>query len=191
MVHGSGREHDWEKNREQIKKQTINFLAREFATPNWRAISAETVGLAEITYPGLDSVEPPAKFIGDLPKEEMRQAMRACWPSLLHDLCDTLRIEGVITLGDRQTDLAYQSGGVPIGRWCAKHDVGYYGLLRFVGVGPEQRRRRFAATLLEACGMSKEDASRCGKELLEAAFDQLFGYAGPIGQTPTSPGGLA
>jgi DEAD/DEAH box helicase domain-containing protein len=184
-------ERDWEKNWDQTKKQTLALLAREFATPSWRAISAETVGLAEITYPGLGGVEAPAKFIGDLPKEEMRQAVRACWSSLLQALCDTLRVDGVITLGDRQTDLAYQSGGVPIGRWCAKHDVGYYGLLRFVGVDPDQRRRRFAAAVLEACGMSKEDDSpRYDKELLEAAFDQLFAHAVPFGQTP-GPGVLA
>jgi hypothetical protein len=178
-------ERNWDKNWEQVKGHALTFLAREFATPNWQAISAETVGLAEITYPGLDALEPPSKFLGDLPTEEIRNAVRHCWSPLLHALCDTLRVEGLITLGNKQGDLTYQSGGVPIGRWCAKHDVGR-SLLRFVGAGPQQRRRRFVAAVLQRCGMSKDDASQYGKGLLEATFDQLFAHAILHGHTPSS-----
>ncbi len=179
-------EREWERNWDHAKRHSLTFLAREFATPSWRAMSAESVGLAEITYPGLDAIEPPSNFIGDLPNEEVRQAVRACWSPLLHALCDTLRLEGVITLGEKEADLTYRTGGVPIGRWSAKSDVGNHGLLRFVGVGPDQRRRRFAAAVLRACGLSKEDASRFGTELLGVAFDQLFANAASHGQTPTT-----
>jgi Lhr-like helicase len=174
---------DWDKNWEQAKRHALTFLAREFATPNWRAISAETVGLAEITYPGLDALEPPSKFIGILPNEGVRNAVLFCWSDILHALCDTLRVEGVITLGDKQANIAFQSGRVPVGQWCAKRDDGYF-LRRFVGEKLDHRRRRFAAAVLQACRMSKDDASRDGKELLEAAFDQLFAHAFPHGETP-------
>jgi hypothetical protein len=121
---GDWSERDWEENWEQSKRHARTFLAREFATPNWRAISAETVGLAEITYPGLDGIEAPAKFIGDLPNEKARQEVRGCWSALLHAFCDTLRVAGVITLGDKQANIAFQSGRVPVGQWSAKHEDG-------------------------------------------------------------------
>ena len=104
----------WERNLEKVRQRARNFLAREFASPIRRANSAETLGLAEVTYPGLDTVEAPRKFLGMLPNEEVRQHLRNSWPALLQALCDTLRTDRAITLGSEEEDNAYPLGGVSL-----------------------------------------------------------------------------
>jgi Lhr-like helicase len=172
---------DWERNWDRIKDQAVVLLAREFATPSWRANSTETLGLAEITYPGLDSVPPPAEFLGTLPDELARAAVAEYWSMILLALCDTLRVDGAITLGNDDADRNYESGGVPLGRWASRSDTGP-GLIRFVGETPEQRRRRFIAAVLRAAGYSLPDLEQVASQLLGAAFDALILRATPLGQ---------
>jgi len=177
-------QYDWEANTKQIHKHAQTFLAREFASPLRRAISAETLGLAEVTYPGLDMLPAPAKFVGVLPHEEGRQLLREWWSAFLHALCDTLRSDGVITLGDEQEDTGYQFGGVLLGRWCALDQERGSALIRFVGMTARQRRRGFAAAVLRSCGLAEHDAEQRAVELLSVAFEQLLDRAIPFNQDP-------
>ncbi len=145
------------------------------------AVSTETLGLAEITYPGLESVRVPDMFLGRL-DGSLRSAVETQWTGLLHALCDTLRVEGVITFGDDAFDRSYESGGVPVGRWSAR-DVTGPALLRFVGATPEQLRRRFTANVLNASGVVAANAGDIVRELLGIAFDALLDHAVPAGRT--------
>ena len=92
-------------------------------------------------------MEAPGEFLGVLLSEEVRQRLRGCWSTLLHALCETLRTDGVITLGDEQEDNAYQFGAVLLGRWCAERQELGNLLIRFVGETARQRRRRFATAV--------------------------------------------
>ncbi|HQU46432.1 MAG TPA: hypothetical protein PK867_26735, partial [Pirellulales bacterium] len=128
---------DWERNWNHVKASAMTLLAREFITPSWRAISTETLGLAEVTYPGIQRLEPPAAFIGTLPSDDARTAVSACWYDLLCALCDTLRAGGAITFGNDESDWSYQTGGAPVGQWSAKNQTGPR-LFRFVGERADQ-----------------------------------------------------
>jgi DEAD/DEAH box helicase domain-containing protein len=175
---------DWLRNREIVQKSTLRFLALEFAGLSTRTISAEKLGLAEVTYPGLSRFEPPAPFVGMMPDGQSAERLRGVWSTLLEALCDTLRIDGSITLGGaRDDDQAFEAGGAPLGQWCSKHDTGPF-LHRFVGVEEDQRRREFASSILERCGVAGEQAASLGAELLAAAFDQLHSAAHDAGQEP-------
>jgi DEAD/DEAH box helicase domain-containing protein len=174
----------WERNRERVRQRARIFLAREFASSSQRVNSAETLGLAEVTYPGLDVVEVPGKFLGILPNEEVRQHLRSCWLALLHALCDTLRTDRAITLGSEEEDNAYPLGGVSLGAWCAEREERGSLLSRFVGETVRQRRRWFAATVLRACGLAEKDAEQRAPELLQTVFHQLLDRAVPFGQKP-------
>lgn len=183
----SGLKHDarwwsqnvWKENHQQVQKTVARLLAREFASPLARASSAETLGLAEVTYPGLDRLEAPASLLGKLPREEVRQKLWSCWTDLLAALCDTLRVDGVITTGDDEEDRAYQFGPILIGRWCAEDKERGFGLVRFVGERPDQRRRAFVAAVLQAAGLSAGEAVQLAPEVLREAFRQIHAAATP------------
>jgi DEAD/DEAH box helicase domain-containing protein len=172
---------DWEKNWGQVKANIMTLLGREFATPSWRASSCETLGLAEITYPGLGDVEIPETVVGLVPNEAAGVALAEVWQDLLRALCDGMRVEGCVTFGSNDEDWSFQTGGVPIGRWTAKHDQGSR-LTRFVGQTAQQTRRRFVTAVLKACSPDIEESDELAREVLEKAFDQLLNLARATGQ---------
>ena len=173
---------DWEKNWARVKANAMMLFGREFATPSWRAISSETLGLAEITYAGLDTVTVPAEVEGRLPDDEARESLAAVWSDLLRALCDSLRVEGIVTFGNEIDDWDFQTGGVPVGRWAARHEQGS-ALVRFVGQTSKQSRRRFVTSVLETCIPGIADKEEMAREVLGMAFHQLLDLAKPSGQT--------
>lgn len=164
----------WEDNRSNINGRTRELLGRELARPNPRSdTTLESLGLAEVTYPGLEQLELPAQFLGGLPTESLRQAVSQSWTDLLASLCDTLRAEGVITLGDELDD-TYNFGRVLIGRWASADDERGARLVRFIGATNRQRRRSFVAAVLRGFGMPDSQAKAASEDLLRACFNQLL-----------------
>ncbi|MDE2684061.1 MAG: DEAD/DEAH box helicase [Chloroflexota bacterium] len=168
----------WQENRAKVNEQMKVFLGRELARPFRRSLfTLESAGFAEVTYPGLDQLSAPPDFIGCLPVDSTRQAITQNWTDLLAALCDTLRTDGVVTLGG-DLDQNYVFGRMLIGRWAAADDsrngLGDNGVERFVGATIRQRRRRFAAAVLRRCGMSDKVAAEWSEALLRSAFDQLL-----------------
>src|SRR5579883_1844767 len=172
---------DWENNWKQVQAHARAYLAREFAAPIRRASSAETLGLVEVTYPGLDALEAPPGLLGRLPAERVRQQLAACWADLLAALCDTLRGNGVVTLGNDEEDARYQFSPLFIGHWAAARQTGP-ALESFIGETPRQRRRRFASAVLRSCGMPEDQSQAWAPELLRHAYEQLLEKAHAQGQ---------
>ena len=171
----------WESNRDEVKKHIKEFLGRELARPFRRSVfTLESAGFVEVTYPGLEQLSAPPDFVGVLPDESTRQAIKQHWTDLLAALCDSLRTDGVVTLGGI-LDQNYAFGRMLIGRWAAADDsrngLGDNGVERFVGATIRQRRRQFAAAVLRSCGMSEEDANEQSEHLMRAVFNQLLGAA--------------
>ena len=163
----------WEDNAREIRKAAKLFLGKEFARIMGRDTTLEALGLVEVTYPNLDSLKCPSQFLGFLPTETMRQTLRENWSGLVASLCDSLRANGAITLGDALDD-EYDFEGGPVGLWASETDASGPRLARFVGARPNQRRLRFAAEILKRCGMVDETLiERMSKELLQTCFDQL------------------
>ncbi len=163
----------WEDNAREIRKAAKLFLGKEFARIMGRDTTLEALGLVEVTYPNLDSLKCPPRFLGVLPTESMRRPLRDNWSGLIASLCDSLRANGVITLGDVLDD-EYDFEGGPIGLWASETDASGPRLARFVGARSQQRRLRFAAEILKRCGMVEETLiERMSKELLQVCFDQL------------------
>ena len=149
----------------------------ELVKPYRGSSTPEDLGLLEVAYPGLDAVPAPSAFIGSLPDPATRSALTACWSDFLAALCDTLREQGAVTLGDEELDEAYGVDHVgKIGLWCSQQDVLAYRLLRFVGETERQTRGRFARAVLQRIGVS-DDVPQRANELLETAFTTLLGLA--------------
>jgi DEAD/DEAH box helicase domain-containing protein len=167
----------WEANQDQARKRTGRLLIREFASPNWRQTSLETLGLAEIVYPGLSSIEPPDEIMGLFPSAAAMSRFQAAWSHCIAALCDTLRLDRVIslgTLGDDLTDFYY-----PVGRWICEDDrLGAY-LTSFVGAADtlESRRNLFCRKVLLAAGLSEPQATEFAPMVLRAVFRGLYSAA--------------
>ena len=162
----------WEDNLHHIQAAAVNLLGRELARPAIRQINLQAIGLAEITYPGIDAIPAPDALLGQLVTEAARDGLRTNWGTFLALLCDSLRTDSAVTLGSPEQDEAYFSGRLPIGSW-ASLDHKFYGLVRFLGTTPRQSRRRFGAALLEKFGYSAERAEEAAPDLLRTAFDAL------------------
>lgn len=167
----------WEDNARDARQRLRELIGRELASPIRRARSVETLGLAEITYPGLDKLSVPNELLGKIPNASVRNTIAILWTELLAALCDTLRSDGVVTLGTEELDGSYEIGDVRIGKWCAQEAAFGSFLLRFVGVKPDQRRRSFVKRVLISAGLGEAEADACACDLLRTAFDQLHASA--------------
>jgi len=173
----------WERNRSDVMKDVRRLLIREFATYDARRISLETLGLAEVIYPGLEGKSPPDVLLGRLPSDDVRKALAACWPSLLAALCDTLRDDGAITLGSPEEDM--EEHVFPLGAWASLSERSQF-LIPFVGSRTEGRvakRNWFCHCVLKACGCTESQSAPLRPVLMENAFTQLLHLAGD-GQHP-------
>ncbi len=167
----------WETNRKRVLERLETLVGQELARPNQRSFSLQTLGLAEITYPGLEQLSAPRDLLGELPTAAAREQLGACWTDLLAALCDSLRSDGAVTLGSDALDNEYQFGPVLIGRWCTEERDDGWNLIRMVGATSRQRRRLFAERVLRAARVAQE-AETLSPTVLRTAFQQLKENAG-------------
>ena len=167
----------WDDHVQHVQQRLTTLLAREFARPTQQQISLETLGLAEVTYPGLSSLDVPERLLGTLPTRTARERLQTCWTAFLAALCDTLRTDGVITLGSDAEDSAYEFANL-IGRWSAEDRELKARTQRFVGATERQRRRKFAAAIARQCDIAETEVDRFAQQLLREAFQQLQSNAG-------------
>ena len=99
-----------------VRKNAKALLVREFLTPGWDSLTLESIGLAEVSYSGLESVQPSARFLVGFPTPVLAH-IRSGWKNLLASLCDTLRNDVAVTLGTEQED--YETYYYPVGRWVS------------------------------------------------------------------------
>jgi Lhr-like helicase len=168
----------WDENFAGVESDLRRLIGRELArAPLRREFSVETLGLLEVTYPGLDRIPMPPEIAGLLPALA-RDTLAAVWPDFLAALCDSLRTEGVVTLGGAKEDDDFQFSGVFIGRWCAEEKRRGRSLISFIGVREGQRRRQFAQAVLERCHLPAEQATQLTPDLLRAIFREMKARAG-------------
>lgn len=162
----------WELNFVEVKSKLLALMGRELVRPVRKVISLESIGLAEITFPGLEKLNPPEQ-LGVLPTRDIRKTISENWTHLLAALCDSLRREGVITLGSTEEDKAYQFGNAFIGHWVSEETVYGHWLLRFVGVTKKHIRCQFVENILSKFKLNEEETSLYAKEILHIAYRQL------------------
>lgn len=165
---------EWERNRRAIVQEAQLLLVNEFATPGWRRVSLETIGLAEVVYPGLESLTPPDNLLGVLPSDDLRKYLLRSWPLLLASVCDTLRQDGAVTLGSEELD--WTAYDIPLGRWVSREQSGR-NLVPFVGSREGRaasRRNRFCRDIAIAAACPQDAAEACGRQILQATFDTLM-----------------
>jgi DEAD/DEAH box helicase domain-containing protein len=161
----------WDANRREIEKDTLRLLGLEFLLR--RSHSLETLGLAEVVYPSLDTCILPR--LDHLSSSEQAQ-LNTVWPEFLAALCDNLRMRSHITFEenddegkDDETIISF-----PIGRWLSREGHGIR-VEPMIGA-PSRRsaRAKFAAAVLRQIGLTESRLDTAVPMLLGAAFDALM-----------------
>ena len=170
----------WDENSKECRSNLIKRVKQELARPARKRNSLETLGLAEIVYPGLESLSPPEELMQFIFLTKSLEGLRKNWTALIAMLCDDLRSKGCISLGSESEDEEYEFGAYLVGNWCSMDKSNIYtGLQPFVGATPRQQRRKFIASILqEKCFMSPTESEIAAKKVLETAFHQLLAEAG-------------
>jgi hypothetical protein len=109
----------WDGNARMVRRSVKAFLVREFVTPGWDSLTLETLGLAEVSYPGLESAQLRPQFLIAFPTG-VAGRLRSEWTRFLASLCDTLRNDAAVTLGSEQED--YETYHYPVGRWVSRSE---------------------------------------------------------------------
>ncbi|MDJ0391153.1 DEAD/DEAH box helicase [Roseomonas sp. E05] len=165
----------WDANREGAKRRLSAVLAREFAVPFPTGLGLETVGLAEIVYPGLDELRLPDAVAGRLPSAGARASLAEAWPGVLVGLLDTVRLNRCVTFGDEELDRS--AANYPVGRWMSLSATAPNLSSFLPSRSGGSRRTLFVADILRAAGCGEGEAAALEAPLLEAAFGQLLGAA--------------
>ena len=200
---GARNVHDiWTENTREIRDSLASLLGRELARrPAWPSPSLETLGLVEVTYPGIRDIPAPNEVLGILPGG-VASALEKLWPDFLAALLDAVRNQGAVTLGSEERDRDYQYGNGFLGK-CFGADQGYRRkMMPLIGTdfdGPKaSRRNRFTRNVLVALGVPEGQATEVARALMNAAFRSLCDAAQQGGcpwlhvdpNAPTDGGGV-
>ena len=164
----------WERNERAVRGSAKKFLVQEFAIPGWDSLTLETLGLAEVTYPGIEATQPRPQFLASFPSD-ISDRIRSDWANFLASICDTIRNDSAITLGSEEQD--FEAFHYPLGKWVSLSDRADANLVAFIGSREgisASRRNAFARRVLEGWGCPKEVAESTYRELLSEAFDNLL-----------------
>jgi hypothetical protein len=161
----------WEANRDSVRRQLDAVLAREFAVPVPSILSLEATGLGEIVYPGLEEIPIPESVVGRMPSSAAADAIAKAWPQLLASLCDTVRMNRCVSLGNKDMDRS--ASYFPVGKWMSLNTSGQQLASFLPGRPGPNRRTRFIGSVLGAAGSEPGPAGLLTAFVLEAAFEQL------------------
>jgi DEAD/DEAH box helicase domain-containing protein len=177
----------WEGNWNQTKLRAENLLAELCARPSVVARSPETLGLIEVSYEGIDQLAIPREALAELENESTRTVLASVWVEYLRCLCDTIRLDGAVSIGTDSENYTAFEEGMYIGSWMSKKEA-HKSVRSFVGSRLTQRRRQFTTAVLTAAGMT--DSEHLSEKILTIAFEQLLSRASVRDQTVPSENSL-
>ena len=160
----------WDKNRKEMRKDTLRILGLEFLLR--RSHSLETLGLAEVVYPGIESAK--LARLEQLSQKE-QAALQSVWGGYLACLCDNLRTRSYITFDDSDNEGRDDESIIsfPIGRWLSREGTGIR-VDPMIGAGIRSIRAKFTANVLRQAGVPEERLEVAVSAVLGAAFDSLL-----------------
>jgi DEAD/DEAH box helicase domain-containing protein len=167
----------WQANGERVKTSLISLLGRELARrPIWPQTGLETMGLVEVVYPGLDSLEVPPELAGTVPMQVAEQ-LHETWTAYVAAILDALRNQGCVTLGSEGADDDYQFGGALLGKYFSARDAYRRSMIPLIGDNFDgervSRRNAFTLDYLIAAGMDRAVAIQRAREVMNQVFSQL------------------
>jgi len=175
------KESTWNENARAVSGHAQALIARELDSGSRTRISLESLGLAEVCYPGLSRFTAPDTLLGVLPQQAIRTGMADIWPDLVAALLDTLRGARCLAWSEETAGRTWEGESPLWARWTAR-DRGGWNAVAFVGdisrpLARRQNRLRFARDVLRRLGCSDGQADELAPVMLHAVFDQLAARA--------------
>jgi DEAD/DEAH box helicase domain-containing protein len=167
---------DWEENGKKIRDHIEGLIATELEPPLKKRVSAESVGLIEIVYPGIGRLSVPPLLEEKLPAD-VRPKIAEVWPELVTLLLDSARRDSCVAWSHETPGRTWLGESPLPAKWLTRTHRGW-SATAFVGATLKQLRRTFSANVLRAAGCNKEDLEHLSEEILCAVFDQLYQLAG-------------
>jgi hypothetical protein len=158
-------------NRREIEEDTLRLLGMEFLLR--RGHSLETLGLAEVVYPAIETCRLPR--LDHLSPAE-HAAFEPVWPDYLAGILDTLRSRSAITFDDSDHEGRDDASIIsfPIGRWVAREGTGIRVDPMIGAGGIRSIRAKFTAAVLRSMGVPEARLATLVPSVLGAAFDSLL-----------------
>lgn len=169
---------DYEKKASR-KDEAVLRLVREFARRPPQRASLETLGLAEVRYPGIQGLKAPRVFVDacvDTPREKVDDD----WRDLLARCIDTLRTDAAVSLPRNIDPYDTSLGDVRFDVVCRLTDrdaaagrIESVRLVNFMSTpgGQSNRRTQYATRIGAYLGV--ENPETWARRVLSAAFEQL------------------
>jgi DEAD/DEAH box helicase domain-containing protein len=159
----------WQENVEAVIKRLSELLMFELARSFVISNSPEYLGLAEITYPNINSLTIPKMFKAKLPTQKLRDKFEKHWSELITAICHSLREDGYMTFEKIEINAAYPLDR-PVGFYCTKKS--------FIGDLKKRKnlnkRRTFIGNILKKQNVPNEQVDELAKEILDVIFSQLI-----------------
>jgi hypothetical protein len=172
----------WESNATRVRQNLPPLVARELARRPANNLTLETVGLIEVVYPGVETWTPSQELLQCLTTKQQREALRQQWPSLVRAICDTLRMDGVVTIAANQDDADVDDDvdpyGFPLGRWATCMQASGRKRAPFVGATERARRRMLFVRALVLAGVPEKEAKELAAQGLRTLFELFRDKAG-------------
>jgi Lhr-like helicase len=161
----------WDANRREIRKDTLRILGLEFLLR--RSHSLETLGLAEVVYPAIESAKLPRL---DRLSVSEQAALGSVWGSYLASLCDNLRTRSHVTFDDSDNEGRDDESIIsfPIGRWMSREGTGIRVDPMIGAAGIRSIRAKFTANVMRQAGVQEPRLEPVVTSVLGAAFDALL-----------------
>jgi len=173
---------DWERNGNRITDRVWHLVAGEFVYRyNWPKRSLETLGFAEVAYPGIDAIQPSPSFLGALPTQSLRDAVCALWTGYLPALCDHMRGLACSTLGslEKDDDTSIVKSG--LGYWLVlRLEARAYKVRALLPREDDNIFLKFTRMALMRAGLTEAEAQQWSEKLVEEAFARLLAAAGDL-----------
>lgn len=165
----------FERNGAAVRETLSYRLSQELARKTlWPDLNLESAGFLELLYPGIETIQIPSAFLGQLPSSELREQLGESFPEFLGMVLDHIRDLGGITLGDDVADSEYGIGGGYIGKWVSLECRFKNSLLPLVTTRDDSLLGNFTRLYLREAGMEEAEAGLQWKGFLETLFKQLY-----------------
>jgi DEAD/DEAH box helicase domain-containing protein len=163
----------WEESGQRMVKEVPRIVARELAVPTWERLTLESCGMAEVVYPGIETLAPPP---GLGFTAAFADGLASVWPELIAALLDIVRKDRAISLGSAERDRFEYA--TPLGKWMAFEARANTSLVSFAGATQESRARRpqLVRRLVDLLDLTG-DQDALVRRILQAAFQQVTGLA--------------
>lgn len=161
----------WDRNRREIRKDTLRILGLEFLLR--RSHSLETLGLAEVVYPAIETAKLPR--LDRLTASE-QGVLESVWGQYLASLCDNLRTRSHVTFDDSDNEGRDDESIISftIGRWMSREGTGIRVDPMVGAAGIRSIRAKFTANVMRQSGVPEERLEPVVTAVLGAAFDALL-----------------